>query len=99
MTKLGSVGHKILSLSVDVSAWVVFFPFCSLIAQFDAVALTSFQVSSIVDVFVFALEGAVKGNSGLNKIKSSIDFQLLATRQGHPTSIFGKYLLGRRFQI
>ena len=53
----------------------LYFPFCSLIAQFDAVALTSFQVSSIVDVFVllvFALEGAVKGNSGLNKIKSPI---------------------------
>ena len=27
-----------------------------------------FQVSSIVDVFVFAGEGAVKGNGGLNKI-------------------------------
>jgi len=45
-----------------------YFPFCRLIVQFDAVAKTSFQVSSIVDVFVFALEGAVKGNSGLNKI-------------------------------
>ena len=67
MTKLGSVGHKILSLSVDVSAWVVFFPFCSLIAQFDAVALTSFQVSSIVDVFVFALEGAVKGKQWIKQ--------------------------------
>ena len=37
---------------------------------------------------MFALEGEVKGNSGLNKIKSSIDFQLLTTRQGHPTSVF-----------
>ena len=45
----------------------LYFPFCSLIGQFDAVAYTSFQVSSIVDVFVFALEGAVKGKQWIKQ--------------------------------
>ena len=37
---------------------------------------------------MYALEGAVKGNSGLNKIKSSIDFQLLNDASGAPNVNF-----------
>ena len=42
-----------------------YFLLCSLIVQFDAVAV---QGSSVVDEFVFAREGAAKGNGGLNRI-------------------------------
>ena len=37
--------------------------------------------------------------SGLSEKKLSKVFKLLLIKQGHPTSIFGKYLVRRRFEI
>ena len=77
MPKLLLVGQKLLRLSVDVlspGGFVffrvdIYFLFCGLMNSLMRLHKQVYsRVSRIIDVFVFAREGAVKGKGELNKI-------------------------------
>ena len=77
MPKLLLVGQKLLRLSVDVLSpggvclfsRGLYFLFCSLMNSLMRLHKQVYsRVSRIIDVFVFAREGAVKGKGELNKI-------------------------------